>query len=160
MTSQNLAIVFGPNLVWSRDSTALHTLSSLGSVNAFTDSLISGFKEIFTREDLGVQEHPKNEENIPAAVGENSSSVVNSSVENSEKFNEVSDTRRLEEDEVREGGSQAEGESQEVDESGDGVGSQVSQDEVGSPDGVGDEIEKEKQEKEELTDGAGQLIDI
>ncbi|KAJ8031865.1 Rho GTPase-activating protein 1 [Holothuria leucospilota] len=166
MTSQNLAIVFGPNLVWSRDSTALHTLSSLGSVNAFTDTLISGFKEIFTREDLEVQNHPKKEENIPAAAGDNSSSVGNPSVENSEKFIEVSETRRLEEDEVRGGGSQAGEESQaggesqageesrEVDESGDQV---ESHDEVGDQDGVRDEIEKEK---EEVTDGEGQLIDI
>ncbi|XP_071823520.1 rho GTPase-activating protein 8-like [Apostichopus japonicus] len=74
MTSKNLAIVFGPNLVWSHDTTALHTLASLGSVNAFADTLISGYKEIFTREDLHEQTSPEDGVKKPEA-------------ESSERFN-------------------------------------------------------------------------
>jgi len=47
MTPLNLAIVFGPNLVWSQSEAA--SLTSLGEVNTFTLILITNFDQIFTK---------------------------------------------------------------------------------------------------------------
>jgi len=46
MTSQNLAIVFGPNLIWSTDEAA--SLVGLGGINSFTMILINNFQLLFT----------------------------------------------------------------------------------------------------------------
>ena len=45
MTSSNLAVVFGPNLIWSADQSI--SLSSIGPINAFTDYLLSRQDAIF-----------------------------------------------------------------------------------------------------------------
>jgi len=45
MTSSNLAVVFGPNLIWSADQSI--SLSSIGPINAFTDYLLSKQDAIF-----------------------------------------------------------------------------------------------------------------
>lgn len=47
MTASNLAIVFGPNLVWSQNMQA--TLSSMGPINHFTDYMMSHHEQIFTK---------------------------------------------------------------------------------------------------------------
>ena len=47
MTPQNLATVFGPNLIWSTNETASLTL--LGEAITFSDILISNFHKIFTK---------------------------------------------------------------------------------------------------------------
>lgn len=47
MTPMNLAIVFGPNLIWSSDQAG--GLTSLGEINTFTLLLINHFSEIFTK---------------------------------------------------------------------------------------------------------------
>ena len=47
MTPLNLAIVFGPNLIWSTNETA--SLVSLGEINTFTFLLIQHFDTIFTK---------------------------------------------------------------------------------------------------------------
>jgi Rho GTPase-activating protein 1 len=45
MTSSNLAVVFGPNLVWPLNGQM--TLSSIGPINMFTDFLLTYQDEIF-----------------------------------------------------------------------------------------------------------------
>jgi len=45
MTAANLAVVFGPNLVWANDRTL--SLSSIGPINAFTEFMLSNQHEIF-----------------------------------------------------------------------------------------------------------------
>ena len=47
LTSLNLAIVFGPNLIWSTNEAA--SLTSLGEINTFTVILINNFDKIFTK---------------------------------------------------------------------------------------------------------------
>ncbi|XP_040564166.1 rho GTPase-activating protein 1 isoform X2 [Lepeophtheirus salmonis] len=47
MTSSNLAIVFGPNLVWSRDQSL--SLAHIGPINYFTDFLLNNNDSLFTR---------------------------------------------------------------------------------------------------------------
>ncbi|XP_046391007.1 rho GTPase-activating protein 1 isoform X1 [Ischnura elegans] len=45
MTSSNLAVVFGPNLVWSQSDQL--SLSAIGPINAFTEFMLSHQDEIF-----------------------------------------------------------------------------------------------------------------
>jgi len=45
MTAANLAVVFGPNLIWSNDKTL--SLSSIGPINAFTEFILSNQHDIF-----------------------------------------------------------------------------------------------------------------
>lgn len=45
MTSANLAIVFGPNLLWSKDKCA--SLASISAINYFTEFLLDNYKAIF-----------------------------------------------------------------------------------------------------------------
>lgn len=45
MTSFNLAVVFGPNLVWSLNRQM--SLSAIGPINAFTEHILSHQEEIF-----------------------------------------------------------------------------------------------------------------
>ena len=45
MTASNLAIVFGPNLVWPKDESIL--LSNIGAVNSFTEYALVMHKNIF-----------------------------------------------------------------------------------------------------------------
>ena len=47
MTSLNLAIVFGPNLIWSTEEAA--SLMGLGEINSFTLMMIDNFDTIFTK---------------------------------------------------------------------------------------------------------------
>lgn len=47
MTSSNLAIVFGPNLLWSKDNCA--SLSSISAINYFTQFLLDNYKSIFIK---------------------------------------------------------------------------------------------------------------
>lgn len=47
MTSSNLAIVFGPNLLWSKDKCA--TLASISAINYFTEFLLDHYKLIFVK---------------------------------------------------------------------------------------------------------------
>ena len=47
MTSTNLSIVFGPNLLWSQNEVA--TLNSMSEINRFTLLLIDHYTEIFTK---------------------------------------------------------------------------------------------------------------
>ena len=47
MTSSNLAIVFGPNLVWSIDKCA--SLASISAINYFTEFLLVNYKAIFVK---------------------------------------------------------------------------------------------------------------
>ncbi|XP_013395550.1 rho GTPase-activating protein 1-like isoform X2 [Lingula anatina] len=46
MTALNLAIVFGPNLIWSRNQASI---ASLTQINSFTKLLIDHFEELFTK---------------------------------------------------------------------------------------------------------------
>jgi len=46
MTTKNLAIVFGPNLMWSKSQASL---TSLGYVNACAEYLIIMFDDIFVK---------------------------------------------------------------------------------------------------------------
>lgn len=46
MTTQNLAIVFGPNLIWPKGQA---TLSTMGYCNSFTLLLLDHYDELFTR---------------------------------------------------------------------------------------------------------------
>ena len=46
MTTQNLAIVFGPNLIWPKGQA---TLSSMGYCNSFALLLLDHYDELFTR---------------------------------------------------------------------------------------------------------------
>lgn len=45
MTSFNLAVVFGPNLVWSQNQQM--SLSAIGPINALTEHILSHYAEIF-----------------------------------------------------------------------------------------------------------------
>ncbi|XP_071480131.1 rho GTPase-activating protein 8-like isoform X1 [Diadema antillarum] len=45
MSDSNLAIVFGPNLVWSRDASA--SLSAMAQINSFIATVLFNFDEIF-----------------------------------------------------------------------------------------------------------------
>lgn len=45
MTAANLAVVFGPNLVWSNDKTM--SLTSIGPINSFTEFLLTNMHHIF-----------------------------------------------------------------------------------------------------------------
>ena len=45
MTSFNLAVVFGPNLVWSLNHQM--SLSAIGPINALTEHIFSHYDEIF-----------------------------------------------------------------------------------------------------------------
>lgn len=47
MTSSNLAIVFGPNLLWSKDKCA--SLTSISAINYFTEFLLNNHKSIFIK---------------------------------------------------------------------------------------------------------------
>lgn len=47
MTASNLAIVFGPNLLWSRDKCA--SLASISAINHFTEFLLNNFQTIFVK---------------------------------------------------------------------------------------------------------------
>eukprot|EP00096_Caligus_rogercresseyi_P005523 TRINITY_DN2117_c0_g1_i2.p1 TRINITY_DN2117_c0_g1~~TRINITY_DN2117_c0_g1_i2.p1 ORF type:complete len:496 (+),score=140.44 TRINITY_DN2117_c0_g1_i2:190-1677(+) len=47
MTSSNLAIVFGPNLIWSGDQSL--SLAHIGPINSFTDFLLNNSDSLFTR---------------------------------------------------------------------------------------------------------------
>ncbi|XP_072045221.1 rho GTPase-activating protein 8-like isoform X2 [Amphiura filiformis] len=48
MTAPNLAVVFGPNLMWPKDKAA--SLSALSQINSFITTLLYNYKDIFTRE--------------------------------------------------------------------------------------------------------------
>lgn len=45
MTAQNLAVVFGPNLVWSENVSM--SLAAIGPINMFTQFLLQHHGEIF-----------------------------------------------------------------------------------------------------------------
>lgn len=45
MTSSNLAIVFGPNLVWSRDDQM--SLEEIAPINAFIDFVLQNHDDIY-----------------------------------------------------------------------------------------------------------------
>ena len=45
MNAQNLAVVFGPNMVWS-DSVSM-SLAAIGPINYFTHFLLQHYREIF-----------------------------------------------------------------------------------------------------------------
>jgi len=45
MTAANLAVVFGPNLIWSSDRSM--SLTSIGPINTFTEYLLSNLHQIF-----------------------------------------------------------------------------------------------------------------
>lgn len=47
MTSSNLAIVFGPNLLWSKDKCA--SLASISAIIYFTEFLLDNFSSIFVK---------------------------------------------------------------------------------------------------------------
>lgn len=47
MTSSNLSIVFGPNLLWSKDKCA--SLASISAINYFTAFLLDNYKQIFVK---------------------------------------------------------------------------------------------------------------
>ena len=46
MSGQNLAIVFGPNLIWPRSQVSL---SMMGHINAFTELLIENYEAVFVK---------------------------------------------------------------------------------------------------------------
>ena len=46
MTAVNISIVFGPNLVWSRQQASL---TVMGHINSFTQLLITNYDEIFVK---------------------------------------------------------------------------------------------------------------
>lgn len=46
MTNSNLAVVFGPNLLWGRDNAM--SLSAIGPINNFTRSLLDQQHLVFT----------------------------------------------------------------------------------------------------------------
>ena len=50
MGSMNLAIVFGPNLLWSSDEVS--SLTSLGEINTFTVLLLQHFSDLFDQRDV------------------------------------------------------------------------------------------------------------
>lgn len=45
MTNTNLAVVFGPNLLWAKD--AAITLKAINPINTFTKFLLDHQKELF-----------------------------------------------------------------------------------------------------------------
>lgn len=45
MTNANLAVVFGPNLLWAKD--AAITLKAINPINTFTKFLLDNQKELF-----------------------------------------------------------------------------------------------------------------
>lgn len=45
MNAQNLAVVFGPNLVWSESETM--SLVAIGPINMFTQYLLQHYRDIF-----------------------------------------------------------------------------------------------------------------
>jgi len=45
MTSSNLAVVFGPNLVWAQ--TGQLSLTAIGPINMFTDFVLTNHESIF-----------------------------------------------------------------------------------------------------------------
>lgn len=47
MTNANLAVVFGPNLLWGQD--AAMTLSAIGPINNFIRILLDHHHEVFTQ---------------------------------------------------------------------------------------------------------------
>lgn len=47
MSAQNLAIVFGPNLLWSTNEAA--SLMGLGEINSFVTLLIVNSDSVFTK---------------------------------------------------------------------------------------------------------------
>lgn len=47
MTNANLAVVFGPNLLWGQDASM--TLSAIGPINNFTRILLDLHQEVFTQ---------------------------------------------------------------------------------------------------------------
>ncbi|CAH1798595.1 unnamed protein product [Owenia fusiformis] len=53
MTASNIAIVFGPNLVWSKNQVSL---SALGHINLFTNILIEQYIHIFEDEYVGSED--------------------------------------------------------------------------------------------------------
>lgn len=48
MNAPNLAVVFGPNLMWPVDKAA--SLSALSQINSFITTLLYNYKDIFTRQ--------------------------------------------------------------------------------------------------------------
>ncbi|XP_012670320.2 rho GTPase-activating protein 1 isoform X2 [Clupea harengus] len=46
MNNANLAVVFGPNLLWGQD--AAMTLSAIGPINNFTKTLLDNYQEVFS----------------------------------------------------------------------------------------------------------------
>ncbi|CAF0938787.1 unnamed protein product [Rotaria sordida] len=48
MTTKNLSIVFGPNLVWS-DDVQMNTLANISLINTFTEILIARYTDLFLR---------------------------------------------------------------------------------------------------------------
>lgn len=55
MTSSNLAIVFGPNLIWARHSQM--SLDEIGPINAFIDFVLQNNKDIYFV-DINQKQHP------------------------------------------------------------------------------------------------------
>ena len=47
MSSTNLSIVFGPNLLWSQNEVA--TLNSMSEINRFTLFIIDHYRDIFIK---------------------------------------------------------------------------------------------------------------
>lgn len=45
MTSSNLAVVFGPNLIWAQNGQL--SLSAIGPINMFTDFVLTNQDQIF-----------------------------------------------------------------------------------------------------------------
>lgn len=45
MTASNLAIVFGPNMVWSRDTQT--SLQDIGPINAFVEYVLNQHEDIY-----------------------------------------------------------------------------------------------------------------
>lgn len=56
MTSSNLAIVFGPNLVWGQNEQM--SLAEIGPINAFTDYVLQNFDDIYIL-DINKKEMPR-----------------------------------------------------------------------------------------------------
>lgn len=48
MSSTNLSIVFGPNLLWSRNDIA--SLNSMSEINRFTLLLMDNYNDIFVKQ--------------------------------------------------------------------------------------------------------------
>ena len=54
MTSNNVAIVIGPNLLWAADQAA--TLMSLGEINSFTQTLLNHHATVFGTEKFATKD--------------------------------------------------------------------------------------------------------